>query len=179
MDTLYDQKVGKRQVVTTGSVGPMDMRSSIGHILLPKVPVLQKAIDKTIDKAFHLVEANQVSGWAGLKTTFAHDRPAAAVLALGDGLDGAGITLPVPVGINVHWDEYEIPVLPDISIPTDVSVRTAERPVTSALSSYIEFVRSAHMWIDRIQGVLRHDRARVVGRSRRRSRGRSGGCSAR
>ena len=76
------------------------------------------------------------------------------MLALGDGLDGAGITLPVPVGINVHWDEYEIPVLPDISIPTDVSVRTGERPVTSALSSYIEFVRSAHMSIDRIQGVL-------------------------
>ncbi len=154
VDTLYDAKVGQRQVVTTGSVGPMDMRASIGHILLPKVPVLQDAIDKTIDKAFNLVADNKVSSWAGLKKTFAEDRPAAAVLALGEGLDKSGMTLPVPNDVVVDWDEYEIPVLPDIKIPTDVSISYKQRSVTSAISAYMGFVRNVRSTIASIRKVL-------------------------
>ena len=79
VDTLYDVKAGKRQVVTTASVGPMDMRAPIGHILLPKVSELPGAINTTIDKALHLVEDDKVSHWDDLKKTFKEDRPAAAV----------------------------------------------------------------------------------------------------
>jgi hypothetical protein len=157
VDTLYDAKVpsaGKRQVVTTASVGPMDMRASIGHILLPKVPELQGAINTTIDKAFHLVEDNKVSHWNDLKKTFAEDRPAAAVLALGEGVDKAGMTLPVPVGIDVDWDELDTPGPNFIKYPTDVSIEYEDQPMTAAISSYLGYVKSVKTWINRIQDLL-------------------------
>jgi len=163
VDTLFDATAPKRddrQAVTTGSVSGIDMKGSIGHILLPKAPQLQEAIDGSIEKIFGLVvdDPSKVSSWGKLKALAATDRPMAAVLALGEGLDNAKMTLPVPDGVKLDWSTYEIPVPvldgPTFDIPTGAHVTTSEHPVTSAVGSYLGFVESARNTLQTIEKTI-------------------------
>ena len=125
VDTMFDASVpapgGKgprRQAVTSGSVGTNDLKSSIGHILLPRIPDLQQAIDNGIDKMFGLVADDGVSSWDQITKILGEDRPTAAFMALGDGLQTAGVTLPVPDDVELEWSSIDIPLLPDPDYPS-------------------------------------------------------------
>ncbi|MCE9578583.1 MAG: DUF4157 domain-containing protein [Deltaproteobacteria bacterium] len=169
VDTLFDRTItrpgpkgskgGKtRQAITTGSVGADDMKSSIGHILLPQVPVLQGAINGFIDHAFHLIETKKVSGWASLKRTLGEDRPKAAVAAVGDGLDAAGVTLPVPDGVKLSWGSVG-----PIKYPDDFDFTTKHVGFTHAIGTYLGFVHSVQTAIDDIQDVIKYAKRLLLG----------------
>jgi hypothetical protein len=166
VDTLFDAASPKkgahpvRQAVTTGSVSGTDMKASIGHILLPKAPQLQTAIDGAIEKIFGLVidDPDKVSSWSKLKSVAKSDRPMAAVLALGDGLDKAGMTLPVPTGVALDWGSVEIPLPlvdnPTIDYPNGAHITTGERPVTSAVGTYLGFINSVKSTIEQVKTFI-------------------------
>ncbi len=167
VDTLYDKTggpKGKRQAITTGSVGSNDMKVSIGHILLPQVPTLEKSINEFIDKAFKLVKDDKVSSWAGLKKTLGEERPMAAVLALGDGIDGAGVTLPVPTGVSLIYGRYiPMPVVDNIDIPTDFKLDWAQVPFTRGIDAYVGFVQEIKSTIDTVQSVMKYAKYAIGG----------------
>ncbi len=169
VDTLFNRAItrpgpkggkgGKtRQAVTTGSVGGEDMKSSIGHILLPQVPVLQGAINGFIDQTFHLVETKKVSGWQSLKSTLGEHRPHAAAIAVGEGLDSAGVTLPVPDGGHLTWDSVG-----PLKYPDDFAFTTKQVGFTSAIGSYLGFAHSIQTAIDDIQEVIKYAKFLVLG----------------
>jgi hypothetical protein len=119
------------------------------------VPALQTAIDESIDRMFDLVRAKKVSTWDGLKAAAKEDRPMAAVMALGEGLDQAGMTLPVPDDVRIIYGRYiPIPFFDDIGIPTDAKIVEADTPITKAIGSYVGFVRAVDRAIDTVQDVL-------------------------
>lgn len=162
VDTLFDATApnGKRQAVTTGSVSGIDMKASIGHILLPKAPLLQAAIDESIEKIFGLVvdDPSKVSSWDKLKAISKSDRRMAAVLALGEGCDKAGMTLPTPTGVSLSWQTREIPLPlvdnPTFEHPDGVTLDVEERSVTSAVGGYIEFYRDAKETLETIKRYI-------------------------
>ncbi len=166
VDTLFDATVGRgRQVVTTGSVSGVDMKGSIGHILLPKAPALQKAIDESLEKIFGLVidSPDKVSSWNKMKAISKADRPMAAVMALGEGCDSAGMTLPVPTGVSLTWTTREIPLPfmenPEFRHPSGVTLDMESRSITSATSSYVSFCKDAKETLETIQkyvGYAKH-----------------------
>jgi hypothetical protein len=165
VDTLFDASVKAkggahpaRQAITTGSVSGTDMKGSIGHILLAKAPMLQQAIDGSIERIFGLVikDPGQVSSWQKLKATAKSDRPMAAVLALGDGCDNAGMTLPVPTGVSLEWGSVSLPIVPDIPYPNGAHINFEERKVTSAVGTYVGFVESVHNTIETIKDTIKY-----------------------
>lgn len=136
------------------------MKGSIGHILLPKAPLLQKAIDESIEKIFGLVvdAPDKVSSWDKMKAIAKSDRPMAAVMALGEGCDSAGMTLPVPTGVSLTWTTREIPVPffdnPEFEHPSGVTLDTEERPVTSAVGTYVGFYKDAKETLETIEKYI-------------------------
>ncbi len=162
VDTLFDATAPRsaRQAVTTGSVSAIDMKGSIGHILLPKAPMLQKAIDESIEKIFGLVvdDPDKVSSWDKLKGIARSDRPMAAVLALGEGCDKAGMTLPTPTGVSLTWTTREIPIPffdnPTFEHPSGVALDMEEKSVTSAVGAYVGFYRDAKATLETIEKYI-------------------------
>jgi hypothetical protein len=166
VDTLFDatsaksKDYGLRQAVTTGSVSGIDMKGSIGHILLPKAPLLQKAIDESIEKIFGLVvdDPDKVSSWDKLKGIAKADRPMAAVLALGEGCDKAGMTVPTPTGVSLTWQTREIPIPffdnPTFEHPDGVTLDMEEKSVTTAVGTYVGFYRDAKDTLETIQKYI-------------------------
>ena len=140
-------KEPQRQAVTSGSVGTNDLKSSIGHILLPRIPDLQQAIDNGIDKMFGLVADDGVSSWDQITKILGNDRPTAAFMSIGDGLQSAGITLPVPDDVKLKWTSIDIPFLPDPATPAGSSViheesRSRARSARTSASSRPSRARS-------------------------------------
>ncbi|MBK7537522.1 MAG: hypothetical protein IPI49_19555 [Myxococcales bacterium] len=166
VDTLFDATAGieGRQVVTTGSVSGVDMKGSIGHILLPKAPLLQKAIDESIEKIVGLVidSPDKVSSWGKMKAIARSDRSMAAVMALGEGCDSAGMTLPVPTGVSLTWTTREIPLPlvdnPEFEHPSGVALDMADRSITSAIGSYVGFYKEAKETLETIKKYIRYAR---------------------
>ncbi|HTJ46723.1 MAG TPA: DUF4157 domain-containing protein [Kofleriaceae bacterium] len=168
VDTLFDAKTDKksahpgRQAITTGSVSGTDMKSSIGHILLAKAPMLQKAIDGSIEKIFGLVinDPSKASSWQRLKAQAKSDRAMAAVLALGDGADNAGMTVPVPTGVHLTYGHIEIPVPfvdnPTIPYPNGFKPDFAERKVTQAVGTYVGAIEAVHDTIETIKETIKY-----------------------
>ncbi len=166
VDTLFDAMGPKvkgqrdRQAITTGSVSGIDMKGSIGHILLPKAPLLQKAIDESIEKIVGLVvdDPDKVSSWDKLKGIAKSDRPMAAVLALGEGCDKAGMTLPTPTGVSLTWQTRYIPIPliddPEFSHPDGVTLDMEEKSVTTALGAYIGFYKDAKETLETIKKYI-------------------------
>ena len=178
VDTLFDATSAKskdyrlRQAVTTGSVSGIDMKGSIGHILLPKAELLQTAINESIEKIFGLVvdDPDKVSSWDKLKGIAKADRPMAAVLALGEGCDKAGMTLPTPTGVSLTWQTREIPIPffdnPTFEHPDGVTLDREEKSVTKAVRAYVGFYRGREghpgddREVHRLRQVLRAGRLR-------------------
>jgi hypothetical protein len=160
VDTMFDASVrapggkGQRQAITSGSVGSNDLKASIGHILLPRIPDLQQAIDKGIDRMFHLVDEDKVSSWDQIKKLLGEDRPTAAIMTLGEGLDQAGVTLPVPDLELVYGRYIPIPFADDIDIPTDFKLTPRPTPLTQAISAYVGFVRQVRSTIATVREIL-------------------------
>jgi hypothetical protein len=126
---------------------------------MPKLPVLETAINTTIDKLFALVEEDpdKVSSWEKFRQIVGghEDRPAAAVMALGDGLDQAGMTVPVPDGVKLIYGRYiPVPFFDDIDIPTDYELTWSDERVTDAIGSYVGFVKSVKNTIETVKDVI-------------------------
>ena len=161
VDTLFDASVAApdasgrtRQAVTTGSVGSNDMKSSIGHILLPALPKLQTAVEHGVNRLFSLVESNQVSGWEQFKTLAGQDRSQLALIELAEGLSSGGVTLPVPEGIDIETTTYEVLWTFDVDVPTGASIDYADVPFAGAVDTYVGWVRSVMNAIGRVQNAL-------------------------
>jgi hypothetical protein len=111
VDTLFDPtvKVGKKErlAITTGTFGPKDTQISIAHALLPRLPALFTGIDQAIDQALGLLEKEKMT-WAEIKKKLDETPAGSATNFLLDGLEAAGVELPVLI-----LDKWTIPDLPD------------------------------------------------------------------
>lgn len=112
VDTLYDQTVTlegkKRQAVTTGTFGSLDTKVSIAHVLLPRLPGLFTSIDQAIDRSWGLLQ-DESNTWDKIKEILRSEPSGLALTYLMDGLQSAGVQLPVYV-----IEKYVIPDLPDL-----------------------------------------------------------------
>lgn len=137
VDTLFDAKVpapgGRgqaRQVVTTGSFGGTDTKVSIAHMLLPKLPKLQDALMRGIDRLVGLpVEKMTSEGMMGL---LKQDRSVQALYELGSGLSQAGVTVPVPKDWHLTIDS------PYLTIDTEETDILSAIPKTGAFIKHLK-----------------------------------------
>ena len=111
VDTLYDVNVNvggrSRQAVTTGTFTTRDTAVSIAHVLLPRLPGLFTAVDRALDRLLLALESGP-SGWAAIKRQLQSDRAGAALVHLLEGMDQAGMQLPVAT-----VEKWRVPDLPD------------------------------------------------------------------
>ena len=151
VDTLFDERApGGRLAITTGSFGGPDLRSSVAHILLPTLPKVAAAIDKGIDRIFHLVvEDNDDSKWDDLKRKARDDRPALAVKALADGLEKAGMVLPAPT-LTIEAKSLPIPVVTYPSPKIDM----VDMPFTKAIDQYKLFVAGGKRLLAELETII-------------------------
>lgn len=135
VDTLYDAttaprgrgRPGGRQVVTTGTFGGTDTKVSIAHILLPKLPKLQDALMRAVDRLVGLpVEKHGAGAVAAL---FKQDRSTQALYELGGGLKAAGVVVPAPT-------DYEL----SVSSPYFI-VKTHDTDLISAVVETANFIQ--------------------------------------
>lgn len=154
VDTLYDAKKpgSSRQVITTGSFGGVDTKVSIAHILLPKLPKLQDALTKAIDRIVGIpVEQMDM---ATLKGLLKQDRSVQALFELESGLSKAGVTVPAPT----DWS---------LSLQSPyMHITTRETDILSAIPQTLAFVRKLKSdiqssWIYRALSLV-HDMAKLV-----------------
>ena len=136
VDTLYDEYTtppkgggAPRQAITTGSFGGTDLRASLAHMLLPVLPELTQAIDQGIERLFGLVADDGLSTFDEIVVAVQDHRPSRALLALGDGLDQAGVVLPTPMfGVMMVPGPVPFPV-PYLLWPN--------RPFMRAIAGYV------------------------------------------
>lgn len=168
VDTMFDKKApqkpgskGKaRQAITTGSFGGNDTKVSLAHLVLPKLPKLRDAAMQTVDRIFALAP-QQADSWPKIKAALGEDRPAMAFATVVDGLEGAGISLPVPTGLQLKWGE--IPVSPGwfgepwkVEVPTGVEVSTEQQGVGTALGAYGALYKSAQETIELVKTYTKY-----------------------
>lgn len=157
VDSLYDAKApqpkkpGKggrarkpRQAVTTGSFGGLDTKVSISHILLPKMPVLQKALLGSIDSLFGIARApGATGGWASLKKQLGEDPYNQAGAMILEGFSNAGMVAPVP---DLELEYKTVPLI-GVSIPSGVKHLTKSLALTDAIGTYAAFYSRAQEMI--------------------------------
>jgi hypothetical protein len=97
-----------RQPITTGTFGEIDTRISIAHSVLPLIDVYFDHLDKAIDVFLGLIEEDKASTWDKLKELTAKNRAAFALTLLLEGMDRAGIRMPI---LYVETIELSLPAM--------------------------------------------------------------------
>ncbi|MGD0405306.1 MAG: HET-C-related protein [Candidatus Bathyarchaeia archaeon] len=130
-----------RQPITTGTFGTLDTYISIAHSVLPLIDLYYDYLDKAIDIFLGIIEENDASTWDKLKELGSKHRSAIALALLLEGMDKAGIKLPV---LHVETIQLNIPgiLLPDeiqkeiqgVEFPIDID--TEYVPPTKAVVEY-------------------------------------------
>lgn len=148
VDTLYDQKTPDgKQAITTGTFGGDDSQVSIGHVLLPKLPIIEKAMHKGIDSTFGVVDtaakAKQKPTWELIKQgldTQGNEGAAAQVML--EASKSIGLAVPCPSGFHLTYKQVGLPLFGSMDVPNGVdlsytNVAVADALVTGA-STYVD-----------------------------------------
>jgi len=135
-----------RQPITTGTFGSLDTYISIAHSLLPLIDVYYKHIDKAIDTFLGIIEETDATTWDRIKEIASTHRGAIALALLLEGMDKAGIKLPV---IYVETIQLNLPgfLIPDeiekqiqgVEFPIDFSTKYV--PPTEAIVEYRRYYK--------------------------------------
>jgi Domain of unknown function (DUF4157)/Heterokaryon incompatibility protein Het-C len=139
VDTLYDQKTPDgRQAVTTGTFGGTDTKVSLGHVLLPKLPLLESALHKGIDSTFGVIDKaakeKKAPTWQTIKGLLAHEgRNGAIAEVMLEACNSVGLAVPCPTGFHLTYKEVGLPLLGSISVPNGIDLDTTNVGVSQAL----------------------------------------------
>ncbi|HEY5938552.1 MAG TPA: DUF4157 domain-containing protein [Kofleriaceae bacterium] len=148
VDTLYDQKTKSgKQAITTGTFGGTDTQVSIGHVLLPKMPVIEAALHKGVDSTFGIVEVaakeRKKPAWQTMQAALQEKGPEGAVAhVMLEASKSIGLAVPCPSGFHITTKEVGIPLLGTMNIPNGIdldytNVAIADALVTGA-STYVD-----------------------------------------
>jgi hypothetical protein len=102
-----------------------------------------------VDRAFGLVRRNEAAGWNEIAQTMRAERPMAAVLALAEGIDGAGVTMPVPDHLDFEMDE-----IMGIPFPRTFHVVTRQVRFTAGIETYVAFARFGRSMIRKLHEAI-------------------------
>jgi hypothetical protein len=105
-----------KQPITTGTFGTLDTVVSLAHAVLPLIDVYYNYLDKAIDIFLGLIEEDKASTWEKIKEKSSEYRAAIALAILLEGMDKAGITLPV---LDIETIRLDIPPI-NMLLPEDI-----------------------------------------------------------
>ncbi|MDQ3365140.1 MAG: DUF4157 domain-containing protein [Myxococcota bacterium] len=148
VDTLYDQKTGSgKQAVTTGTFGGTDSQVSLGHVLLPKLPVIEQALHKGVDSTFGIVEIaakeKKKPTWQHIQTALDESGPeGAAAKVLLEASKSIGLAVPCPSGFHLTYQQVGIPLFGSMSVPNGADFDYTNVAIADALvmgaSTYVD-----------------------------------------
>ena len=148
VDTLYDQKTKTgKQAVTTGSFGGTDSQVSLGHVLLPKLPVIENALHKGIDSTFGIVDqqakTKQKPTWQLIRTMLdQRGNEGAATGIMLEASKSIGLAVPCPSGFHITTRDINIPLWGKQAIPNGVALDYTNVAIADALvtggSTYVD-----------------------------------------
>lgn len=139
VDTLYDQKTPDgKQAVTTGTFGGTDTKVSLGHVLLPKLPLLESALHKGVDSTFGVIDKaakdKKPPTWQTIKGLLAHEgRNGAIAETMLEACNSVGLAVPCPSGFHLTYKEVGLPMLGTISVPNGMDLSYTNVGVSEAL----------------------------------------------
>jgi hypothetical protein len=148
VDSLYDQKTKTgKQAVTTGTFGGTDSQVSLGHTLLPKLPLIESALHKGIDSTFGIVEiaAKERSKptWQIMQNALAEKGPEGSVAqVMLEASKSIGLAVACPTGFHVTTKEVGVPLFGSISVPNGLDLDYTNIAISDALvtgaSTYVD-----------------------------------------
>ena len=148
VDTLYDEKTKNgKQAVTTGTFGGTDTQVSIGHTLLPKLPVIETALHKGVDSTFGIVEIaakeRKKPTWQVMQAALEEKGPEGAVAqVMLEASKSIGLAVPCPSGFHITTKEVGIPLLGSMSVPNGIDLDFTNIAIADALvmgaSTYVD-----------------------------------------
>ena len=157
VDTLYDQTDAQgRQAITTGTFGGTDTQVSIGHVLLPKLGLVEAAFHRGVDSVFGVIDqaaaTKRTPTWQTIQGMLAgKGRDGAIAQVMLEASQSAGLAVPCPDGFEVNTRRVGLPLIGSISVPTGISITTGNMAITDALitgaSTYVQVMQ----WLDTIK----------------------------
>jgi hypothetical protein len=163
VDTLYDAKTKNgKQAITTGTFGGTDSQVSIGHVLLPKLPIIEKALHKGVDSTFGIVEqqakARQKPTWETLKGLLeGKGNEGAVAQVMLEASKAVGLAIPCPSGFHLNYKEVGIPLFGKISVPSGMDLDYTNVAISDALvtgaSTYVSVMETLD-GIKRAAGIV-------------------------
>jgi hypothetical protein len=139
VDTLYDQKTPDgKQAVTTGTFGGTDTRVSIGHVLLPKLPILEKAMHKGVDSTFGIIDEAQkqkkAPTWQTIKGMLdGKGNEGAIAQVMLEASNSVGLAVPCPSGFHMTYKPVGLPLIGNIDVPNGMELTYTNIGITDAL----------------------------------------------
>lgn len=163
VDTLYDGKTKSgKQAVTTGTFGGTDSQVSLGHVLLPKLPIIEKAMHKGVDSTFGIVEeaakTKQTPTWQHIKTALDQSGNEGAVASVMlEASKSIGLAVPCPSGFHLTHKDVNVPLLGSFSVPNGADLDYTNVPIADALvtgaSTYVKVMEKMDS-LKRASGVV-------------------------
>nr|MBA3502153.1 DUF4157 domain-containing protein [Deltaproteobacteria bacterium] len=139
VDTLYDEKTKSgKQAVTSGTFGGTDTQVSLGHVLLPKLPVIETALHKGVDSTFGIVEAQaktkKKASWETIRTLLdQRGNEGAATGVMLEASKSIGLAVPCPSGFHVTTKDIHIPLWGKQAVPNGISLDYTNIAIADAL----------------------------------------------
>lgn len=139
VDTLYDQKTPDgKQAVTTGTFGGTDTKVSLGHVLLPKLPLLEAALHKGVDSTFGVIDKaakeKKAPTWQTIKGLLAHEgRNGAIAEVMLEACNSVGLAVPCPTGFHLTYKEVGLPLIGTMSVPNGMDLSYTNVGVSEAI----------------------------------------------
>jgi hypothetical protein len=166
VDTLYDQRAADgRQGITTGTFGGTDTKVSLGHALLPKLPLLEASLHRGVDATFGVIDqsakAKRKPTWETIQGLLeGQGRDGAIAQVMLEASNSVGLAVPCPTGFTVNTRQVGLPLIGQISVPTGIALTMGNVAVTDALvtgagvyvdvMSYLDTLKrvTGYLWID-------------------------------
>jgi hypothetical protein len=139
VDSLYDEKTKSgKQAVTTGTFGGTDSQVSIGHVLLPKMPVIESALHKGVDSTFGIVEVaakeRKKPTWQIMQAALTEKGPEGAVAqVMLEASKSIGLAVPCPTGFHVTTHDVGVPLFGTMKIPDGIDLDYTNIAIADAL----------------------------------------------
>lgn len=152
VDTLYDQNdlPGGRQAVTTGTFGGTDTKVSLGHVLLPKLPLVERALHKGIDVTFGVIDTMSKTSvkptWEMINGLLeGKGRDGAIAQTMLEASNTAGLAVECPVDFNITTHPVGLPLIGQVPIPDGIAFEYKPISITDAM------IQGAAIYVDAMQ----------------------------
>ena len=151
VDSLYDQTTTDgRQAITTGTFGGTDTKVSLGHVLLPKLPIVERALHKGVDVTFGVIDTMSKMGvkptWEMINGLLeGKGRDGAIAQTMLEASNSAGLAVECPVDFNITTHPVGLPLIGQIPIPDGIAFEYKPISITDAM------IQGAAIYTDAMQ----------------------------